>query len=244
METFMIRTRVGWIGPLSLAIIGAALALYFGGGSAGAVDSGPACYDNQWVYSDGGYLNGAASASGRGTGTFTESELEFGTAPEIDNGGGTATWDFKGAISGPNNANRFGPQSPGNITGGLTILVKWANGTVTTFNSRCAAEVQTDASGGGSIEMEFEGTVQGFPRRPGERDAVASIKSERQEDGSIKSTFSIELGTTCFEGYPDSEKEIGFAAVSTGALLKADAKDVGRWSFPDGHGPGNCEGAF
>jgi hypothetical protein len=202
------------------------------------------CYPgNEYVYSPG-----SAQVESSGEGKFTESELEYGFLNDTNHGGGDVEWDLAGKVVQRNNNNR--------MSGDLELKVEFDNGDKVTFKSRCVAEVQStyeeESHHDGGIELEAEGTVKGFPADPNGGGNVSTLSGNgRGQDAVVmaritpdgKVAFSIELGSTCFEGYPFNETELGFNTENTDMDLDAPNRDVGRWGFPNGYGPSNCDGA-
>jgi hypothetical protein len=192
--------------------------------------------------------------SSDGTGKFTESELQYGFLSGSNHGGGKVEWDLWGKVS-QKSTDRSNP-TPGKLSGEIELDVEFDNGTEIKFQSRCVAEVQSTWEGedgytkDGGIELEAEGIVKGFPADPRGGNAAASSSTSGQDAvvtarilPSGKVAFAVELGKTCFEGYPFSETEIGFNTEDTKLDSDAPPRDSGRWGFPNGNGPGNCPGA-
>ena len=227
-----------------LVAVAAAFAALVGPGAATRVDAGtarsPGCYPgNQFVYYG---LTGLTDAEGAGKGSFTSSEYELTPTDDgTDHGGGTMQWAVRGTVTGPDSSS----DTQTGMSGNLSLQVNFTDyPTPMIFKTKCAAEVQTEAEK--TIEMEFEGTVNGFPGYPDGTKAVTTIQMSPNDLGGYNAKFSVEIGTTCFE----DSAEIGFGTPdntpSADAWLRVKnlKKDVGRWGFPDTYGPGNCPDAF
>ena len=191
----------------------------------------------------GSIARGQQEEEGNDAHTEQERSDDLGQSYEtgFDHGGGTMQWAVRGTVTGPDSSS----DTQTGMSGNLSLQVNFTDyPTAMIFKTKCAAEVQTEADK--TIEMEFEGTVNGFPGYPDGTKAVTTIQMSPNDLGGYNTKFSVEIGTTCFE----DSAEIGFGTPdntpSADAWLRVKnlKKDVGRWGFPDTYGPGNCPDAF
>lgn len=186
---------------------------------------------------------GATHAEGKGEGRFTASEHEIlGVEQSPGTGGGTLEFDFSAEISNGGSAN-----------GRLSAKIKWDDKNLpkTTFESGCVAEVETEFNSGnsrGKFEAEYEGGVTDFPGYKGTTKAAVASIAVTPEGDKATVRFSIELGFTCYEGYPHgSDLEIEITGISVPLKAKnfeIDNLSAIRVNFPPGYSSTNCPGFF
>ncbi len=233
---------------------------------ASAAGTGGSCYPlNQYSYNDLGDPSGPAfQASGAGMARFSESEIQFPYETPYDGPGGRLLWMYREIATTPTGAHNT-PYG-GSFAGSVSAIILWDDGTLSIFRSGCVAEVQTiyDCGEVGvpcrrEAEMEAEGTLIGFPDGGSSpQPAVASLQVKYEEGTrDLLLGFSVELGTTCFEGdTAEAETEFGLhAGFLTSEGVEGGSGHVlgyslsppstsGAWSFPDGHDYSNCPGAY
>jgi len=201
----------------------------------------PACYSNQFVYTDG-----AGSSVGAGSATSADSELEFPGQAEVNLGSITFGWAYTAIVSGPNTEL----QPSGNIRGFLSVRANLPGNNTLTFISSCIAEVGVENGLDKTMEMEAEGFVVGFPTFGAPQPAVLTLDVASEGGIAVDTAhISVELGSTCFEGATESdETELNVTSATdeggTNSGLFTVHGDGQRWSFPDGFNPDNCPGAF
>jgi hypothetical protein len=225
------RIRVAIVASL----LGATSLLGFAGGAHAAVPAafGKACYPNQYVIDPG-------PTQATSFGTIRDNAGSIEHASGDTSLGARLLWAAHLQVVGPNSGSP-GDQSPGNIVGHLAATILWDDGTTTLFFSRCAAETSTGADGG--MEMETEGWVTNFPGIPGTVPAIGTFTAQPSDTSGLSVAFSIDFGTTCF---PDSgahaldELKVSNEASPTGFLVSPHEAH-GRWAFPDGSTPNNCD---
>lgn len=199
----------------------------------GAVSATNYCYEDQALLSAGKLWS-----NGSGSGHFDSAVL--GEEPSVDQGGGTIEWKYKARVLGPNTDD-----SDGSLRGFIRATITWDDTAlgVTVYKSACISDARGDSSTfdedpEGRLEAKYEGLVWNFP---GSTDAAGQAAMAEigltKEAGVAVLTFSVELGTDCFDGPDEPEFTTSDA---TGGWFTASGHG-GRASFPaEAGGPDGC----
>jgi hypothetical protein len=197
-----------------------------------------ACYPNQYTIAPG-----TTAGKSFGWTRFPNGNIEHTSfSQEI---GGKLLWSASLAVTGSNGGDAQVQSSAGAMSGLISATIIWDNGLVTTFITRCAAEVSTDSQGG--MEMETEGWVFGFPGvQPMLLPAIGTltVSPPGGEQDYLAVAFSIDFGTTCFPDrgtYQNDELKVtNEESTSTSGIVLAKHAAAGRWGFPSGITPETC----